>query len=174
MFGDPSGDCRLPAPTPAQVFDALTAVGRPLCLARAQGIAREMAVYGGLDRAAAALSHDAAHASRADLLAYRAALAELADPRLHIARLQREAADLDARAEPSWAEAADLAGRAAFRQLQGEFDLAAQFQRRALAAEQTAAELEAQAFAKRLQAASLQADAGHKTELQAALEAIAA
>ena len=164
----------MPSHTPAQVFDALIAVGRPLCMARAQGVAREIAVYGDIDRAAAALGNDGAHARLSDLLAYRAALAERAEPDLHIARLRREAADLDARAEPSWAEAADLAGRAAFRRLQGETDLAALFDRRALASEQVAAELEAKAFAKRLQAAAMQAAADQKAHFQAALLAIAA
>ena len=86
----------------------------------------------------------------------------------------RKTMDLDARAEPAWAEAAEMHGKAAFRRLQGEHDLAATFQRRAHAAERFAAALEADAFAKRLEAARMQGDADRWAELTSALAAIAA
>ncbi|MDB5460761.1 MAG: hypothetical protein JWO72_2502 [Caulobacteraceae bacterium] len=164
----------MPAPTAAEVLGALSTCGREACPDMARRVAREILAFGCVDRAAAALAEDDAHDLLSHLLAYRAAVAELADPALRIARLKREAADLDARAEPSWAEAAEFAGKAAFRRLQGESDLASTFLRRAAAAEQTAAVLEARAFAKRLEAAALQASATGRDSLSAALKTIAA
>jgi hypothetical protein len=152
----------------------MAAAGRQACPQAAERIAREIETYGDIDRAAAALAHDEAQGLLAEILAYRTALAEQADPRRRIARLQQDAADLDARAEPLWAEAAEFAGRASFRGRQGEAELAALFQQKADVAERLAAELEAQAFAKRLEAARLMAGAGAGAAFQEILEALAA
>jgi hypothetical protein len=138
-----------------------------------EALAAEIARYGGLERAIAALANDAS-ALLPQLLAYRAALAEQADPARRIANLRTEAHDLDHRAEPAWAEAAEMHGRAAFRRLQGEHDLAETFLRRAHAAERFAAALEAEAFAKRLEAARMEASAERQQELAGLLQTLAA
>jgi hypothetical protein len=152
---------------------ACACAGRPITAPRAGRLADEIAACGGLDQAVQALANDDAFGALGDLLAYRAALAEIADPSILINRLRRDASDLDARAEPAWAEAADLYGRARFRELRGEADLADGFRRRAEAAERLAATLEAEAFAKRLQAARLQAEQAQRQGLAAALGDIA-
>jgi hypothetical protein len=138
-----------------------------------EAIAAEIARYGGLERAIAALANDGA-ALLPQLLAYQASLAEQADPDRRIARLRTEAQDLDARAEPAWAEAAEMHGKAAFRRRQGEAELAAAFLRRAHAAERLAAALEAHAFAKRLEAARMDGDSVRQADLADVLAAIAA
>jgi len=160
--------------SPADIRAAFTAAGRAADPETADHLAREIKAYGGLDRAIAALANDEAQTLLSHLLAYRAALAEAVDPARRLARLKREASDLEARAEPLWAEAAAFAGRAAFRRLQGEPDLAELFQRKVDAAETLAADLEAQAFAKRLEAAVLDASRRVCQDLAAALQAIAA
>jgi len=111
-------------------------------------------------------------AALADLLAYRAALAEQADPTRRIARLRLEAEGFDARAEPIWRE--EFHGRASYRALQGEQELADQYLRRAQAAERLAAALEAEAFAKRLEASGLMADAAARRDLAGLLQTLAA
>jgi hypothetical protein len=156
------------------VRNALTATGRAADPEAVEAVCRVIAAYGCIDHAAAALAHDEAYGLLAHLLAYRAAVAEQADPLQRIVRLHREAADLDARAEPVWAEAAEFSGTAAFRRLRGEAELAALFQRRTEAAERVAADLEAQAFARRLEAAGLQASLARRAELAGALRTIAA
>jgi len=113
-------------------------------------------------------------AALADLLAYRAALAEQADPTRRIARLRLEAEGFDARAEPIWRESAEFHGRASYRALQGEQELADQYLRRAQAAERLAAALEAEAFAKRLEASGLMADAAARRDLAGLLQTLAA
>ncbi len=138
-----------------------------------EALAAEIARYGGLERAITALANDAS-ALLPEALAYRASLAEQADPARRIARLRTEAHDLDARAEPAWAEAADMHGRAAYRARQGERDLAETFLRRAHAAERFAAALEADAFAKRLEAAGLEVSARGRQEMTDLLETLAA
>jgi hypothetical protein len=140
----------------------------------AERIAREIHAHGDLDRAIAALANDDAHALLSDLLAYRSALGEMADPRRRLARLCQDADDLDARAEPLWAEAANCAGRASFRRSQGETELAVAFQRQAEAAERVAAALEADAFSKRLEAAGLQAALAAQDAFDELLNAVAA
>jgi hypothetical protein len=165
---------RRPLPDAASILHAFAAVGRDISPDAARRLADEIAVYGDLERAALALANDDAHALLSDLLAYRAALAEFADPALRIARLRRQAADLDARAEPAWAEAAEFAGKAAHRRAQGETGLAHDFERRVVAAERFAADLEQQAFACRLQAALLQADSGRRDAFADLLTALAA
>jgi hypothetical protein len=146
----------LPHPPAASIVRALSSTGRDADPWRAERVARKIAAYGAIDLAVAALAHDEASDLLSDLLAYRAALAELADPALHAARLRRQARDLDARAEPAWAESAEFFGKARHRDLQGECDLAATFLRRAEAAERLAAAMEADAFALRLEAAALE------------------
>jgi hypothetical protein len=126
-------------------------------LERAQRLAEEIAAHGGLDRAIAALVHDQASACLDDALAYRALLAQAGQPRAAIERSLRQARDLDARAEPAWADAASLHGQAAYRRKQGELYLAETLLAQACAAERFAAKLEEQAFALRLRAADLQA-----------------
>jgi hypothetical protein len=91
------------------------------------------------------------------LLAHRAGLIEQANPRAVIARLRTEAADLDRRAEPAFAEAAALFGKAAGRRWRGETPLAAAFEAQAEAAERHAVILEDEALVKRLEAARLEA-----------------
>jgi hypothetical protein len=164
----------LPHPTPADVREALAATGRATDPEAAEAVCRVIAACGGIDHAAAALAHDEAYGLLAHLLAYRAALAEEADPALRIARLHREASDLDARAQPLWAEAAEFSGKAAHRRLNGESELAALFQRRTEAAERVASSLEAQAFARRLEAAGLQAALTVRIDLAEVLGTIAA
>jgi hypothetical protein len=136
-------------------------------------IAAEIARYGGLAPAIAALAHDGSPLLT-ELLAHQAALAEQADPARRVARLRTEAHDLDARAEPNWAEAAEMHGKAAHRRLQGDDDLAQSFLRRAHAAERCAAALEADAFAKRLEAAQLQAGIDRASALADVIGALAA
>ena len=164
----------MPDPTAADVLDALTATGRSADSDAAEALVRVIVAYGGVGRAEAALANDEAHDLLCHLLTYRAAVAELADPALRIARLHREADDLDARAEPAWAEAAEFSGKASFRRSQGERELAGVFQRKTEAAERRAAALEAEAFAKRLQAAGLRASLAWRAQLGAALKTIAA
>jgi hypothetical protein len=155
----------VPLPTADDVLAALCATGRLADPGHAAGVARDIAAYGSIDRAAAALANDEAYARLSSLLAFREALAEIADPHLRIARLEREASDLDRRAVPAWAEGAEYAGKAAHRDKQGERDLAALFHRRSEAAERLAADLEDQAFARRLQAAALRAALACRTAL---------
>jgi hypothetical protein len=163
-----------PAPTPADVRTALAATGRAANPESVEAICRVIAACGCIDHAAAVLAHEEAHGLLTQLLAYRTAVAEQCDPALRVARLYREAADLDSRAEPIWAESAEFAGKAAYRRLHGETDLAALFQRRSDAAERVAADLEAQAFARRLQAANMLACLSLRAGLSATLRTIAA
>ena len=135
---------------------------------RAAALAREIATYGGLEGAIAALAHDEAYFALDDALTYRALLARQEEPELRIDRLLAEAADLDARAAPAWAEAADWRGRAAYRQARGDTDLAVQFRSSAIAAEQVAAGYEEQAFQLRLQAAEMKAKGAFFEALRAA------
>jgi hypothetical protein len=125
---------------------------------RARTLAREIATYGGLEPAIAALAHDQAFRVLDDALAYRTLCLERGDPGRRIDRLLSEAADLEARAGPAWVEAAEWHGRAAFRRARGDVDVADRWLGRALAVERTAAGYEEQAFRKRLQAAELKAD----------------
>ncbi|HUO23633.1 MAG TPA: hypothetical protein VMU59_14045 [Caulobacteraceae bacterium] len=146
-------------PLPDRILARFQHGGEPMTLNRARRLADEIETYNGLDSAIAALAHDQAFAALGDALAYRALLADADRPEALIERLQRQAADLDARASPAWAEAASLRGRAAYRVRQGEMALAAQMQAQADAAERFAADLEARAFGLRLRAAALQASA---------------
>lgn len=136
-------------------------------------LAHEIAARGGLEGAIAALAADES-GLLPELLAYRAALDEAADPALRICRLRLKAQDIDARAEPLWRDAADDAGLAAARRLRGETALAETFERRAAAAQALAAELEAEAFALRLKAARLEAEQARRQDLVRALEGLAA
>ncbi len=160
--------------TADDIIQSLQTTGLPATPERARRIADEIQVYGGLDQAIAALANEEASAALADLLAYRAALAEQADPARRIARLRVEAEGLDARAEPMWAESAQFHGRAAYRALQGDPELADQYLSRAQAAERLAAALEAEALAKRLDAAGLVADAAARRDLTGLLQSLAA
>ena len=137
---------------------------------RASALAREISSYGGLEQAIAVLAQDEAYVVLGDALAYRALLIERNEPARLIARLLREAKDLDARADPAWAEAAELSGRAAYCRVQGEPEPAEQFQVRAQAAQTLAASFEEQALLKRLQVAELKAD----TDLAQVLHDLAA
>ncbi len=161
-------------PTPAQIMQVLALTGRPAWPCRARATAREIRLYGSLDRAVAALGQDESSRLLSDLLAYRAGLAERADPALRIARLRRDARDLDARAGPAWAEAAEFTGRARYRQLQGDTDLAAAFLRRAEAAERLAASYEDRALALRLEADALAAADERSRDWREVLQALAA
>jgi hypothetical protein len=151
--------------SPDDILLALAETGRALSAARAERLAAEIAGHGGLDIAIAALAHDQAWEPLDDALAYGAALTERADPERLIARLLREACDLDARAEPAWAEAREFSGKADYRALQGEDDLARQYRARAMAAETLAAGCEDQAHAKRGQAARIGAQLSLATAL---------
>lgn len=88
---------------------------------------------------------------------YRAAKEAAETPVASVPRLLREADALDARAVPARAEADEFFGKAAYREQQGEADLAAQFLSIARGAERFAIKLEAEAFAKRLKAAEIAA-----------------
>ena len=160
--------------TADDVLNTLRTAGRPATAECAVRIINDIRAYGGLDPAIAALANDEAASALADLLAYRAALAEQADPARRIARLRLEAEGLDARAEPMWAESAQFHGRAAYRALRGDPELADQYLRRAQGAEGLAAALEAEAFAKRLEAAGLMADAAARRDLTRLFHALAA
>jgi hypothetical protein len=164
----------LPLPTPVEILRALAATDRPACPEAARRMAGEIAACGSLQAAAEALANDEASGLLSGILAYRAALAELADPALRLARLRREAQDLDARAEPAWAEAAEFHGKARHRLLQGQGELAEAFLRRAQAAESLAAALEAEAFDKRLGIARLESAADQRGEWANLLTALAA
>jgi hypothetical protein len=141
-----------------QIRALFQSAGCSLCAERARRLAEAIASYGDLQATLEGLAQDDAFAVLTDALSYRALLAERDDPSRLIARLLREACDLDARAEPAWSDAAEIHGRAAFRERQGEHELARQFEHRARAAERFAAALEEQAFLKRLQAAQVSAD----------------
>ena len=165
-----------PAPlTPLDIQAALAASGRAIDPDQAQRLAEEIRARGGMVEAAlAALAADESSLLLSLLLAYRAALAETAEPVLRVRRLRRKAQDLDARAEPLWREAAEDAGRAAGRRLRGEPSLAETFARRAAAAEALAAELEAEAFALRLQAGRIEAEQARRHDLMEVLTGFAA
>lgn len=160
--------------SPLDIQTALAAVGRVADADQALRLAEELRARGGLDAAIAALAADEASALLSLLLAYRAALAETAEPGLRARRLRQKAGDLDARAEPLWREAGEDAGRAAARRLRGEAALADTFAHRAAAAETLAADLEAEAFALRLQAAQIEAAQARRRDLMQALTGLAA
>ena len=164
----------LASPSSTDIRATFVAAGRSLGPHQARRLAGEIAARGGLDAAATALAADEASELLSALLAYRAALAETADPALRVRRLKQKARDLDARAEPLWREAAEDAGRSAARRLRGEAALAETFARSAAAAEALAADLEAEAFALRLQAAHIEAGQGRRRDLIEALAGLAA
>jgi hypothetical protein len=153
---------------------ALAAAGRAIDPDEARALAEEIDARGGLDAAVTALAADESSALLSLLLAYRATVAEAAEPGLRARRLRRRARDIDARAEPLWREAAEDAGRAAARRLRGETALADTFFRRAAAAETLAAELEAEAFALRLEAQQIEAEQARRRGLTIALTGLAA
>ncbi|HEY4029972.1 MAG TPA: hypothetical protein VGM25_06485 [Caulobacteraceae bacterium] len=164
----------LAAPLPLDIQAALAAAGRAIDADQAQVLAEEVRARGGLGAAVTALAADESSALLSLLLAYRAALAEAAEPALRARRLIRKARDLDARAEPLWREGAQDAGLAASRRLKGETALADALARRAAAAETLAAELEAQAFALRLEAARIEAEGTRRQGLMETLTGLAA
>jgi hypothetical protein len=161
-------------PQPLDIQAALAVSGQAVAVDQACRLAEEIAARGGLDAAVAALAAEESSGLLSLLLAYRAALAEAAEPDLRILRLRQMARDLEARAEPLWREAADDAGRGAARRLRGEVALAEIFEHRASTAEALAAELEAEAFALRLQAEGLQAERTRRADLMEALTGLAA
>jgi hypothetical protein len=163
-----------PPPSPAEVLRVLALTGRRSSPQDAEAVAGAIGAYGSLACAAAALAHDEACDRLTGLLAYQAAIEELADPALRIARLRLQAQDLDARAEPARAEAAEFAGKAAHRRNQGEMDLAQAFAGRARAAERQAAALEAEAYALRREASALAAAEWRRAEFAASLRGAAA
>jgi hypothetical protein len=161
-------------PSPHGIQAVLAATGQTIDDDQAQRLAEEIRARGGLDAATAALAADESSRLLTLLLAYRAAMAEVAEPTLRIRRLRQSAQGLEARAEPLWREAAEDAGLAAARRLRGETALADAFDRRAVAAEALATELEAEAFALRLQAARIEAEQGRRADLMQALTGLAA
>ncbi len=146
-----------PDPSPDLILLLFARAGQPLDSARAHALVCEIRTYGDLERAICALAHDQAYAALADALACRALLIEQNDPARLIERFLREARDLDARAEPAWAEAADFSGRAAYCRSRGDCDLADQLDGRARASQSLAAECEEQALQKRLCVAEMTA-----------------
>jgi hypothetical protein len=152
-------------PSPEHIQALFAAAEARMTFERAQHLAAEIAAHGGLDNAIAMLAHDQAFAVLQDALAYRALLSEAHDPSAAIDRLLRQARDLDARAEPAWAEAANLCGRAAWRLAQGETDLAGRMRAQAGAAERFAADLEERAFRLRQDAARRRAAAAMHARL---------
>jgi hypothetical protein len=161
-------------PSPLHIQAVLAVAGRTIGADEARRLAEEIRARGGLEAAVAALAADEASSFLSLLLAYRAALAEAADPALYVRRLRRRAQDLDTRSEPLWREAAEDAGLAAARRLRGESALAETFERRAAAAEVLAAALESEAFAFRLQAAQIEAEHARQQDLMQALTGLAA
>ncbi len=162
------------SPSVPDIQAVLAAAGRAISADEALSLAAEIRTRGGLEAAVTALAADESSTLLSLLLAYRAALAEAADPALRVRRLRQKARDLDARAEPLWREAAEDAGLAAARRLRGEAALAGAFERRAAAAEALAAELESEAFALRLQAAGIEAGEARRQDLVEALTGLAA
>ncbi|GEM_PF-2619691 len=158
------------SPSPRSIQNTFLDAGLSLSAKRAQDLAAEIQLYGGLEPAMKGLAQDEAFDGLKDALAYRDLLGELDRPTLRIARLLREAESLEARAVPAWAEASDLRGRGTYRRVRGETTLACELGVRAQAAERFAARLEAQALRHRLQAAELQAGVA----LQEALAELAA
>lgn len=161
-------------PPPLEIQAILAAAGRAIDADQALRLAEEIRARGGVESAVAALAADESSSLLSLLLAYRAALAEAAEPALLVRRLRLKAQDLDARAEPLWREAAEDAGLAAGRRLRGEAALAETFERRAAAAEALAAEHEAEAFALRLRAAQIDAEQARREGLMEALTGLAA
>lgn len=162
------------SPSFLDVQAALADADRAVDAEQALRLAEEIGARGGVEAAVAALAADESSGLLSLLLAYRAALAEAAEPALRVGRLRRSARDLDARAEPLWREAAEDAGRAAARRLRGETALAEGLARRAAAAETLAAELEAEAFTLRLRAARIEAQLARRCDLLTALTGLAA
>ena len=107
--------------------------------------------------AIAQAAHDEASGRLVELLAWREALGEAADPGRRLWRLIAAAEALDLRAEDHARRAAEYFGKEAWRRGQGEADLAAEFGRRAEAAEAVAAAQRGEAFDLRLAAARLAA-----------------
>lgn len=161
-------------PSPLDIQAVLVAAAAAVDADQAVRLASEIVARGGVEAAVAALATDESSNLLSLLLAYRAALAEAAEPALRVRRLRRKAQDLDARAEALWREAAQDAGLAAARRLRDEAALAETFQRRAAAAEALASEIECEAFALRLQAAQIEAEHGRRQGLTEALTGLAA
>lgn len=162
------------SPSPLDIQAVLAAAGRATSPDQVQRLAEEIRARDGVEAAAAALAADESAGLLSLLLAYRAALAEAAEPALRVRRLRQKAQDLDARAEPLWREAAEDAGLAAARRLRDEIALAETFERRAAAAETLASELEAEAFALRVQATRIEAQQARRQDLIGVLTGVAA
>jgi hypothetical protein len=120
-----------------------------------------------LDTAIAQAAHDAAAEPLQDLLAYRQALRERADPARLVARLMADIADLERRSGRLADQAAEFFGKAAYRDGRGDKALGDDFQRRAEALEAAAAALREQAFLHQLQADAVRARLVQAAELMA-------
>ncbi len=97
---------------------------------------------------------DPARDARQDraLAEYRAAKEAAETPQLRASRLIRQALDKEVIAETCDAEAAEFHGKARYREIQGEHDLAATFRQRAQGAERYSTKLYAEAEAFRSEA----------------------
>lgn len=149
----------------ASILQTFSIAGREITPSRAEAIAVALACNPDLNACIAMASHADAFELYSDLIAFSSAKAERANPPLLIARLEREAGDLDRNAVPLWAQAAEFHGKATFRKAQGETDLAEQFTTRANACEKLASEYEHKAFSLRLLPAALKADSENAAAL---------
>lgn len=144
--------------TAAQIARTFAHAQREITHDQCVSIAGQLQTWGNVDTAVSAASAHFQWDAQGDMLAYRAALKEVADPQLIVARMKRQAADLDAQEEPLRIEAAEFWGKAAYRQRQGEEFLAAGFRKQAHAAERIADRWMLEAIKLRLGAASLEAE----------------
>jgi hypothetical protein len=143
--------------SPDQIQATLVAAYRLIAQDAVARIAQALQSGGALDSLIAQAAHDGADEPLRDLLSYREALRERADPARLVARLEAEAADLEARANHLAEQAAEFFGKAAYRQQHGERGLASDFQKRAEAAEQVGGDLRRQAFHRRIECDRLHA-----------------
>jgi hypothetical protein len=157
--------------TTAAVQATFVAACRDLPEEAAAQIAHALQGGGALDSLIAQAAHDGAEDPLRDLLAYREAVREQADPPRLLARLIAEGADLDHRSDRLAEQAAEFFGKAAYRRLRADCHLAADFQRRAEAAEQAGAGLRERAFKLRLEADRLRARTAQATALHTVVAA---
>jgi len=147
------------------IEDALAHTGRAGGPDRARRLAWALGGSDDLEEAIARAAQEDFPDLRADLLAYREALRERADPGRLSARLAREACGLELRADLQDQAAAERYGKAAYRQGRGDTALATELLHSARAAEVVASDLRRQAFERRLRLAQI-------TALQSQTEAI--
>lgn len=157
----------MPAPaTQTNVLD--------LAAERAVRVARAVSRFGNLGNAIAMARHEDDFDLMGELLQHERAQLEAADPSLKIARLHREAASLDARADDCIREGAAFAGQAAMRRQRFGDDegFAEILQHKAEARDRLAIKYGDQAFALKLEAAGIIAQEDLKACLTGAIRSI--